>query len=145
MAMTVTALFLAAMVANTVAPAAAASEASLREVDQRQSVIVQAGDLQALEQLMHPDYVVHVPNGRTLDRAQVLEIARTGVLTKEKHRRVQEQTKIVGTTGIVMGVDHLETPPALAQRGELKRRYTNIYVFEDGRWKHFARHFHFLP
>lgn len=94
---------------------------------------------------MHPDYLVHVPNGRTLDRSQVLEIARTGVLTKEKHRRVQERAKIAGSTGIVIGVDHLETPPSLAERGELKRRYTNIYVIEDGRWKHFARHFHFLP
>jgi len=149
MRITRTAVLIGALIAA--APAAAAgttpeaTEASLQQVDQRQSEIVQTGDLASLDALLHRDYLVHVPNGRTLDRSQILEFAKGGALSKEKHRRVQEKWSITGTTGIVFGVDHMESPSPLATRGELKRRYTNVYVFEDGRWKHLARHFHFLP
>jgi hypothetical protein len=125
--------------------APAPTEASLRDVDKRQSEIVQSGDVKALEQLLHADYVVHLPNGRTLDRSQTLQFARSGALAKERHVRIQEDAKIAGVTGIVIGLDYLEAPPPLAQRGEVKRRYTNVYVFEEGRWRHLARHFHFLP
>jgi len=44
-----------------------------------------------------------------------------------------------------MGVDRLESPPGLAERGERTRRYTNVYVREGGRWRQLALHFHFLP
>jgi hypothetical protein len=119
--------------------------ASLQDADRRQSEIVQSGDIADLEQLLHPSYLLHAPNGRTLDRAQTLDFARSGALAKERHRRVQETARIEGTTGIVIGVDHLDAPPPLATRGERRRRYTNVYLFEGGRWKHLLRHFHFVP
>lgn len=124
--------------------AAAASE-ELSKADRRQSEIVQSGDMAALTALLHPAYTVHLPNGRIIDRRQTLALAQTGAFAHEKHRRVQEHIVIDGSTGVVMGVDHLESPPPLATRGERTRRYTNVYVQKDGRWKHLVRHFHFLP
>ena len=123
----------------------ASARDSLAAVDLRQSQIVQSGDMAALEALLHPAYTVHVPNGRIIDRQQTVGFARSGAFAKEKHRRVQERVMVSGTTGIVMGVDQLDSPPPLATRGERIRRYTNVYVLEGGRWLHLARHFHFIP
>ena len=117
----------------------------LGQIDLRQSEIVQSGDMMALTALLHPAYAAHLPNGQILDRELILAMARTGAFAREKHRRVQEKMVVEGNTGIVMGVDHLASPPPLATRGERTRRYTNIYVRADGSWKLVVRHFNFLP
>ena len=118
---------------------------ALALVDRQQSDIVQSGDMAALEALLHPRYTAHAPNGRVLNRAQIIAFARTGAFASEKHRRIQEHVIVSGDTGVVIGVDHLQTSPPLATRGERTRRYTNVYVREGGRWWHLSRHFHFLP
>ena len=121
------------------------AEEELRRADLDQSRIVQAGDLDAITALLHPSYTVHLPDGRLVSHEQTLSMVKAGRLATEKHHRAQEQVLIQGDTGVVMGVDHLDSPPPLARNGERTRRYTNIYVRQDGRWKLLARHFHFMP
>ncbi|HEU4704763.1 MAG TPA: nuclear transport factor 2 family protein, partial [Sphingomicrobium sp.] len=125
--------------------ASTAAEQELRLLDLRHSALVQAGNAEALAELLHPEYTVHLPNGRLVTFEQTMGLVRSGSLARERHQRAHERIVIRGDTAIVMGVDRLEQPPPLALRGERTRRYTNIYVREDGRWRLIARHFHFLP
>ncbi|HET9459562.1 MAG TPA: nuclear transport factor 2 family protein [Sphingomicrobium sp.] len=119
-------------------------EAELRQVDMGHSRIAQSGDVAAMIELLHPSYLVHLPNGQLFTLEQSLAFARSGALSKETHRRTQERVLIHGATGVVIGVDHLDVPPPLARHGERTRRYTNIYVRQDGRWRLLARHFHLI-
>ena len=98
-----------------------------------------------LPEEIHPSYTAHLPNGRLADRAQTLALVDSGTLARERHQRIQERVLIAGDTGVVIGIDRLEEPPPLAQHGERTRRYTNVYVRENGRWRLLARHFKFLP
>ena len=109
-----------------------------------QARLVQAGDAEGLTALLHPAYAVHAANGRLYGLDQTLTLVRNGLLAREKFQRTQQAVTISGSTGIVIGLDTLETPPPLAERGERNRRYTNVYILENGRWRLLARHFHFV-
>lgn len=124
---------------------ASPAEAELGRVDLEQAAVALSGDAAAMAALLHPSYVVHLTNGRLWDRAQTLTFLRSGSLAKERFRRTQESVVVTGDTGVVMGLDRLESPPPLATRGERNRRYTNVYVRHGGRWKLLARHFHLVP
>lgn len=126
-------------------PAAPSAEAELRRADLDQARVVQSGDVEAMKALLHPSYVAHLANGRLSNHSQTLALVATGALAKERFERSQQSVLINGDTGIVMGIDRMASPPPLASRGELNRRYTNIYARDDGRWKLLARHFHFVP
>ena len=133
------------------APNAAASDVrpddrqALRDVDIEQARLVQSGDATRLEALFHPSYVVHTPDGRSHRLDRILAMVRNGALTRERFTRTPEIVTVSGTTGVVIGVDRLEEAPPLARNGERTRRYTNVYVLHEGRWRLLARHFHFLP
>ena len=120
-------------------------EQALRDVDMEQARLVLKSDVAGLTGLFHPSYVAHAPNGRVYSLDQVLALVRDGSLARERFQRTQEIVTISGTTGVVVGVDRLEEPPPLARNGERTRRYTNIYVMHEGRWRLLARHFHLLP
>ena len=119
--------------------------AELRRVDLEQAAVAQSGDAAAMAGLLHPSYVAHLTNGRLSDHAQTLTFVRSGSLAKERFHRTQESVVVAGDTGVVMGLDRLESAPPLATRGERNRRYTNMYVKHEGKWKLLARHFHLLP
>lgn len=124
---------------------ASSAEDELRRIDLDHSRSAQAADAQAVAALTHPSYTAHLPNGQLADRALLLTIVGNGSLARERHQRVHERVFIAGDTGIVIGIDRLEEPPPLARQGERTRRYTNVYVREDGNWRLLARHFNFLP
>lgn len=130
--------------AVTAAGVATRFEEELRRVDMEQARLVQAGDAEGLAALFHPAYTVHAANGRLYGLDQTLTMVRNGSLARERFLRTHEAVAISGSTGVVMGLDRLETPPPLAVRGERSRRYTNVYIIENGRWRLFARHFHFV-
>ena len=119
------------------------SAAALAAADRDQARIAQSGDAEAMSALLHRDYTVHLPNGRLFSRSETIAMA--GRLAAERFERIQERVIVDGGVGIVMGVDRLESPPPLATRGERTRRFTNLYIRENGRWRLVARHFHFLP
>ena len=120
-------------------------EQALRQTDMEQARLVQDGDAAGLMDLFHPSYTVHAANGRVYGLEQTLILVRNGSLARERFLRTQESVTISGSTGVVVGVDRLEAAPPLARNGERTRRYTNVYVVYEGRWRLLARHFHLLP
>lgn len=125
--------------------AAMALETEVRRLDMEHARVAQSGNVDAMSALLHPEYTAHLANGQISNRTQTLAFVASGLLAKERFERMQELVKVSGDTAFVMGLDRLEAPPPLARRGERSRRYTNIYVMHEGRWKLLGRHFHLLP
>jgi hypothetical protein len=106
-------------------------------------IIVQ-GDAEAQDTFMHPNYIVNGPSNRVLRKAVLVEMLARGKMASERFERTIEGTAITGNVGIVMGSEVVRpgAGSTLAQefgRGDLKRRFTNVFIFEGGAWHFLAR------
>lgn len=120
-------------------------EASLLAADAEQKRIIVEQDLEAQRRFMHEHYIVNAPANRVLRKGDALAIMARGGNAAERFERVVEGHQITGMVGIVMGRE-LVQPTAGSQLGTqfgarpLARRFTNVFLFEDGRWRFLARH-----
>jgi hypothetical protein len=126
------------------------SKNSLLAIDDDQRAMVAASDVAALERLAHPNLRINAPGGRVLTRQQFLANMRNGEIAAEGFERTAEDVSISGNMGVVMGSETF-TPAASSELGRtfgakpLQRRYTNVYVWQKGRWLWLARHANVLP
>jgi hypothetical protein len=124
--------------------------ASLSAQDASQKDMVARADIDGLAALASPDLKINAPTNRILSRDQFIAMMRNGQIGAEAFERSVESATVSGTIGIVMG-NEIFTPTASSELGKtygarpLKRRYTNIYVVQDGRWRWLARHANVLP
>lgn len=121
------------------------SVAELTALDSDQQTMVARADLPALSALAHPDLKINAPTNHILNRDQFLTMMKSGQIRAEAFDRTIESATISGAVGVVMGYETF-TPTADRELGKLygshpfKRRYTNIYVMESGKWRWLARH-----
>jgi hypothetical protein len=136
-----------ALLALIVAPACVAadiSERSLRAADAEQMRIIVEADARAQRSFMHENYIINSPANRILRKSDVVEMLAQGKMASERFERVIEETAITGNVGVVMGSE-IVRPAAgseLRERHgnkELKRRFTNVFIFENGAWHFLAR------
>jgi hypothetical protein len=119
-------------------------EASLRAIDEAQMRAVAAADVATLEALAHPELRINAPTGRILTHETFLAGVRSGAIRAEAFTRTPESVTIVGNVGTVMGSE-VFTPAAESDLGRqygavaLQRRYTNIYIWQEARWRWLAR------
>ena len=126
------------------APAARPSEASLRAADAEQMRIIIDGDAKAQQAFMHRNYMVNAPVNRVIVKRQVVDMLAKGQIGSDNFRRTIERTSITGTVGIVMGDETVVPSPAsdlgrLLPGKTLHRRFTNVFVWEGGKWRFLAR------
>jgi hypothetical protein len=120
-------------------------EASLRALDERQRQIIAAQDVRGMTEIAHRNLLINAPTNEVLTREQLLAMMASGDVAAEDFVRVPEAVTISGNIGIVMGHESF-TPTAASASGRmfgarpLKRRYTNVYMFDGGRWKFIGRH-----
>jgi hypothetical protein len=120
------------------------SESSLRAADAEQMRIIVDGDATAQDAFMHKNYMLNGPSNRVLRKDALVDMLAQGKMASESFERVIEGTAITGNIGIVMGSETVQ-PRAGSNLGEkfgsrpLKRRFTNIFIFENGRWYFLAR------
>jgi hypothetical protein len=121
------------------------AEAALRAIDERQRQIISANDVFGMTEIIHPNNRINAPTNQVLTREQVLAMMESGDIAAEDFVRVPEAVTISGSIGIVMGHESF-TPTAESASGRmfgvrpLQRRYTNVYILENGRWRFLARH-----
>ena len=128
-------------------PAAAAvqpNEASLRAADAEELRIVLSGDTDAMRSLTHPNYIVNSPVNQVVRKDQLIKLLAEGKIASEAIERTIEATAITGNVGIVMGRETIKPKPnselGLAHGVKtLERRFTNVFVFEQGNWRLLAR------
>jgi len=140
-------LFLAA---GCVAVPTNQGRASVLAVDEQQRAMVAAADVSGLTRLAHPNLRINAPGGRVLSREQFLANMRSGEIAAEGFERTAEDVSISGNIAVVMGRE-IFTPVASSELGRkfgakpLQRRYTNVYVWQRGRWLWLARQASLLP
>lgn len=120
------------------------SESSLRAADAEQMRIIVDGDAKAQAAFMHPNYILNGPSNRVLRKAVLVDMLAKGRMASDRFERVIEGTAITGNVGVVMGREVVQ-PRAGSELGEkfgtrpLNRRFTNVFIFENGRWYFLAR------
>jgi hypothetical protein len=120
------------------------TEANLRAADAEQMRIIVEEDAKAQQKFMHPNYIINAPANRVLRKQQVVSMLAHGGMASERFERVIEGTAITGNVGIVMGREIVKPAPGselakLHPGATLQRRFTNVFLFDHGRWRFLAR------
>jgi hypothetical protein len=127
-----------------VAAAIQPNEASLRAADAEELQNVLTGDANAMRSLMHPNYMVNSPVNQVVRKDQLIKLLSEGKIASESIERTIEATAITGNVGIVMGRETV-VPKPTSELGlahgvkALERRFTNVFVFDQGNWRLLAR------
>jgi hypothetical protein len=122
----------------------ATSRATVLAIDEQQRALVAAEDAAGLERLAHANLRINAPGGHVLSREQFLKNMRSGEIGAEAFERTPEDVSISGKVAVVMGHE-VFTPKLESELGRiygakpLRRRYTNVYVWEHGHWLWLAR------
>ena len=120
------------------------TEASLRAADAEQMRIIVEGDAKAQAEFMHPNYIINAPANVVRRKRELVAMLARGGMASESFERVIEGTALTGRVGIVMGREAVK-PTATSNLGKLhpgatlQRRFTNVFLWEKGRWRFLAR------
>ncbi|MDQ3685316.1 MAG: nuclear transport factor 2 family protein [Acidobacteriota bacterium] len=115
----------------------AAIEQEIRKLDLAHADAILRGDLAALDKLWTEDFRVNNPFNE-IDKADRI---RTGAVTYSSFVREPESILIHGNTVIVMGRETAVPKGSSPDTGKtIKRRYTNIWMKRQGKWRLVARH-----
>ncbi|MFL6529022.1 MAG: nuclear transport factor 2 family protein [Chthoniobacterales bacterium] len=90
-------------------------------------------DADALDRLSTPDYTFVNPAGKVWNKAQYLELIRSGALKVESYSRDEEIIRLYHDTAVVI---YRSMPHGTFKGEELsaQRRVTTVLVKQDGRW-----------
>lgn len=137
-------LFAAIVSVPSQASATGPDEQGLRAADAEQMRIIVEGDAKAQQEFMHPNYIINAPANRVLRKAQVVSMLAQGGMASEHFERTIEGIALTGNVGVVMGTEVVKPAPG-SELGKLHpgrvldRRFTNVFLYEDGRWRFLAR------
>ena len=84
-------------------PTVQPDEASLRAADAEAVRIVAARDTKAMQEFMHPNYIVNSPANRVVRKDDLIKLVASGAVANDGLERKVEGTAITGNVGIVMG------------------------------------------
>jgi hypothetical protein len=134
----------ACFIATSPALARQPTEASLRAADAEQMRIIIEEDAEAQQAFMHPNYMLNGPANVVRRKPEVVAMLARGEIASESFTRDVEGVAITGDVGIVMGSE-VVTPAPNSKLGRLypgrtlHRRYTNVFLWQRGRWRFLAR------
>lgn len=112
-------------------------------ISNRCGVIVD-GDAAAQRAFMHENYILNGPSNRVLRKPVLVEMLARGQMASDSFERTIEGVAITGNVGVVMGIEVVKPAPdsELGKKfgsKELTRRFTNVFLFEKGKWFFLAR------
>jgi Domain of unknown function (DUF4440) len=138
-------LMIAAATLSAAAPEKnAPTEASLRAADAEQMRIIVDEDAKAQQDFMHPNYMLNGPANMVKRKPELVAMLARGAIASETFERKVEGVALTANVGIVMGSETV-TPAPDSNLGRLHpgqvlhRRYTNVFLWEDGKWRFLAR------
>jgi hypothetical protein len=137
-------LTLATLFAAQLCAATEISETTLRAADAEQMRIIVEGDAAAQQAFMHENYILNAPSNRVLRKGVLVDMLAQGKMASERFERKIEGIAITGNIGVVMGSEIVQPGIGSTLGGKfgskpLARRFTNVFVFENGRWYFLAR------
>ena len=114
-----------------------AIEKEIRRLELAHADAVLRGDLAAMDKIWTTDFKVNNPFNE-VDKADRI---RTGAMTYSSFVREPESVQIHKNTVIVMGRETVLPKGSSPGAGKtINRRYTNIWMKREGKWRLIARH-----
>jgi ketosteroid isomerase-like protein len=109
----------------------------IRDVEEQSRVAFLAGDVETLDRLWADGFLVNSPLNMVNERAGVLALLPSGRIRHTSLEVAIERISQHGDLVVVMGNDTVTDPP---DGRVTRRRFTNIWQRQDGRWRMVARH-----
>jgi len=115
----------------------ASIEQQIRKLDAAHADAVLRGDLAAMDTIWTEDFIVNNPFNE-IDKADRI---RSGVVSYSSFLREIEAVRVYENTVIVMGKETVVPKGKSPDAGKtIYRRYTNIWMMREGKWRLIARH-----
>jgi ketosteroid isomerase-like protein len=114
----------------------------IRKLDLAHAEAIYKGDATALDSLMDDDVTVNHPTNRIVkEKKELLDLIRQGVIRYTFFERVPEQFLFFRDMVVVMGNETVVPAKGAPNAGKtLQRRYTNVWMKRDGKWRLTVRH-----
>ncbi len=112
-------------------------EQDVRACEEENRAAFLAGDLAVLDRLWTDDFLVNSPHNVVGDKRRTLALLEAGRIRHTSVTCEIEHMACHGDVVVVMGRDEVTDPPD----GTIsRRRFTNLWRLDGGRWRCFARH-----
>jgi ketosteroid isomerase-like protein len=114
----------------------------IRKLDMAHAKAILEGDAIALDSLMDDDITVNHPTNRIVkEKQELLNLIQQGVIRYTAFERYPDTFLFFNEMVVVMGGEIVVPAPGAPNAGQsLKRRYTNIWMKRDGKWRLTVRH-----
>ena len=114
----------------------------IKKLDIAHAAAIFKGDVEALDSLMDDDVTVNHPTNRIVkEKKELLELIQQGVIRYTSFERYPETFLFFKDMVIVMGNEVVVPAQGAPNAGKsLKRRYTNVWMNRDGKWRLTVRH-----
>ncbi|HKY59687.1 MAG TPA: nuclear transport factor 2 family protein [Gemmatimonadota bacterium] len=115
-------------------------ESALRAAEARHVAAVLSNDVEAWDALLENDFIVNSPRNTVVEKAELLELVRSGWLTSSSFEQEIEAVRRFGDVAVVMGEDRQVWAPQSPNAGQTHcRRFTDIWRLDGGQWRYVAR------
>lgn len=114
----------------------------IRKLDMAHAAAIFKGDARALDDLMDDDITVNHPTNRIVkEKKELLDLIGQGVIRYTTFERHPEIFLFFNDMVIVMGSEKVVPARGAPNAGKtLTRRYTNVWMNKDGKWRLTVRH-----
>lgn len=124
-------LFLLVCAGNTYAQ----SEASLHDAELNRFKVMVAKDRAGLEAVLHNDLVYFHSSGVADTKESYIASIFSGKSSYVSIEPLELKTRVYGKTGVNTGIIHIINLGADGKETPLKLRFTDVFVFQKGRWQ----------
>ncbi len=117
-------------------------EAEIRNLEEKECQAMLNGDAAVLQQVWAEDFMVNAPFNRvTLSSQEVIDLVKKGVIRYSSLTRTIERVMVKQGIAISMGSEAAVPAGDMPEEGQtINRRYTNIWMAQNGGWRLTARH-----
>jgi hypothetical protein len=114
----------------------------IRKLDMAHAEAIFKGDKAALQELLPDDHIVNHPTNRIVqEKTELLKLIDDGVIRYARFERRPEKFLFYRDLVVVMGDETVVPAPGAPNAGKvLRRRYTNAWMQQDGKWRLAFRH-----
>jgi hypothetical protein len=112
-----------------------ADVASLKAAELSRFKVMIAKDRAGLEAVLHKDLVYFHSSGAFDTKDSYIASIFSGKSNYQSIEAVELLTRVYGKTGINTGIVNIVNLNAEGKETPLKLRFTDVFVFEDGRWQ----------
>ena len=117
-----------------------AAEMEILKLEDAQREAFQKKDTTTLLKLFAPNFVVNAPTNKITTLKELMRLMRQGAVDMEDFERITEKVTFNNNIAIAMGNETLHPTGKMPNAGKtVKRRYTNIWMKNEGGWQLVAR------